>query len=104
MTDAETRPEQAQLKLWAYGAFTVGALVSQDDTPLELDLADLETAPKRFSRAVIPPHPQKGARVAARSPHGRTQPPRHADAMDLFGANASVLAEAFALASFGGRI
>jgi len=32
----------------AYGAFTVGALVTQDGTMLELDLADLETAPDRF--------------------------------------------------------
>lgn len=39
---------EASLKLWAYGAFTVGVLVSQDGTPLELDLAELPDAPKRF--------------------------------------------------------
>lgn len=32
----------------AFGAFTVGALVQDDGTRLELDLADLKTAPKRF--------------------------------------------------------
>jgi hypothetical protein len=39
---------RAELKVWAYGAFTVGAVVQQDGTTLELDLAELEAAPKRF--------------------------------------------------------
>lgn len=32
----------------AYGAFTVGILIESDGTPLEIDLADLESAPKEF--------------------------------------------------------
>jgi len=36
------------LELHAYGAFTVGAVIEQDGTPLELDLAALESAPPRF--------------------------------------------------------
>lgn len=36
------------LKTEAYGAFTIGAVVTQDGTTLELDLAELETAPERF--------------------------------------------------------
>ena len=39
---------EAQLKLWAYGAFTVGVLVEQDGTKLELDLGRLEDAPPLF--------------------------------------------------------
>lgn len=39
---------KASLKLWAYGAFTVGVLVERDDTMLEIDLADLASAPKEF--------------------------------------------------------
>jgi len=39
---------KVMLDVWAYGAFTVGAMVEQDDTPLELDLSELEGAPKRF--------------------------------------------------------
>lgn len=39
---------RARLKLSAYGAFTVGALVTQDDTRLELDLAEIESAPEVF--------------------------------------------------------
>jgi hypothetical protein len=39
---------EAALRLWAYGAFTVGALITQDGTTLELDLADLPDAPKAF--------------------------------------------------------
>ena len=38
----------AEYKCSAYGAFTVGVLIESDGTPLELDLADLESAPKRF--------------------------------------------------------
>ncbi|WP_245442940.1 FRG domain-containing protein [Methylobacterium terrae] len=39
---------KAELKTWSYGAFTVGAMIEQDGTTLELDLAELEGAPKRF--------------------------------------------------------
>jgi hypothetical protein len=39
---------KAMLETSAYGAFTVGCLVRQDGTQLELDLAELESAPKRF--------------------------------------------------------
>jgi FRG domain len=39
---------KAVLTKTAYGAFTVGALVKQDETRLELDLSELESAPKRF--------------------------------------------------------
>jgi hypothetical protein len=39
---------RAVLKTAAFGAFTVGAFLEQDKTCLELDLADLEAAPKRF--------------------------------------------------------
>ncbi len=39
---------QASLRLWAYGAFTVGVLISQDGTPLEIELAELPDAPNRF--------------------------------------------------------
>ncbi|QRE76117.1 pYEATS domain-containing protein [Methylobacterium aquaticum] len=42
------RNRKAELKTWSYGAFTVGAVVEQDGTTLELDLAELEDAPKRF--------------------------------------------------------
>lgn len=46
----QVRPRQgaARLKLWAYGAFTVGVLVEQDGTRLELDLAELRGAPRAF--------------------------------------------------------
>jgi hypothetical protein len=36
------------LNVEAYGAFTVGILVERDRTTLEVDLADIPTAPKRF--------------------------------------------------------
>jgi hypothetical protein len=39
---------KATLEVEAYGAFTVGVVVEQDGTLLELDLADLPRAPKRF--------------------------------------------------------
>jgi hypothetical protein len=39
---------KARLELAAYGAFTVGAVVEQENIPLELDLAEMKTAPKRF--------------------------------------------------------
>jgi hypothetical protein len=42
------RNGKAVLTLWAYGAFTVGILIKQDDTMLEIDLADLKGAPKVF--------------------------------------------------------
>lgn len=38
----------AKLDLWSYGAFTVGALIEPGGLRLELDLAELETAPKVF--------------------------------------------------------
>lgn len=38
----------ATLSLWSYGAFTVGVEITQDGTRLELDLAELCDAPKRF--------------------------------------------------------
>lgn len=41
-------PKEAKYSCWAYGAFTVGVLVQQDKTMLELDLAKLESAPKLF--------------------------------------------------------
>jgi hypothetical protein len=39
---------QAQVQLYAYGAFTVGVLCDEGKTQLELDLASLESAPKAF--------------------------------------------------------
>jgi len=42
------KKNKAVFETAAYGAFTVGALVEQDQTQLELDLAMLPTAPKRF--------------------------------------------------------
>jgi hypothetical protein len=39
---------RATWKAWAYGAFTVGALVQQDGTRLELDLAEQLDAPELF--------------------------------------------------------
>lgn len=39
---------KATLKASAYGAFTVGMLIESDGTMLELDLAEVETAPRRF--------------------------------------------------------
>ena len=38
----------AELKLTAWGAFTVGALADEGRTKLELDLSQLKTAPKEF--------------------------------------------------------
>ena len=46
--EREPKGGRAVLDLSAYGAFTVGVLVRQDDTRLELDLAELEHAPRRF--------------------------------------------------------
>ena len=40
----------ARVRLYAYGAFTVGAL-AEDGTELELDLASLESAPRAFRDA-----------------------------------------------------
>jgi hypothetical protein len=48
VVDAEPVRGRARVSLRAYGAFTVGAMVTQDKTPLELDLAKLEAAPRRF--------------------------------------------------------
>lgn len=39
---------KAKLQTEAYGAFTVGAVVTQDGTTLELDLSELGGAPERF--------------------------------------------------------
>jgi hypothetical protein len=39
---------KATLEVSTYGAFTVGVLVGVDDTMLEIDLAELESAPKPF--------------------------------------------------------
>jgi hypothetical protein len=39
---------KAMLRVAAYGAFTVGVLIAQDNTMLEIDLAELKSAPKRF--------------------------------------------------------
>jgi hypothetical protein len=39
---------KATLKVWTYGAFTVGVVINKDDTMLELDLAELKSAPKLF--------------------------------------------------------
>jgi len=39
---------KAVLNVEAYGAFTVGILVERDGTMLELDLANVESAPKKF--------------------------------------------------------
>lgn len=39
---------KATLKFATYGAFTVGALIAQDDTMLEIDLAEISTAPEEF--------------------------------------------------------
>jgi hypothetical protein len=36
------------LNLQAYGAFTVGVVIERDGTKLELDLAELKSAPRRF--------------------------------------------------------
>lgn len=44
----KARGGKAQLNLAAYGAFTVGVLIEKDATTLEIDLAELDTAPKRF--------------------------------------------------------
>lgn len=42
---------QAKVRLYAYGAFTVGALADDGATELELDLASLESAPRAFREA-----------------------------------------------------
>jgi hypothetical protein len=42
------RNGKAVLALWAYGAFTVGILIESDGTMLELDLAEIQSAPKAF--------------------------------------------------------
>lgn len=39
---------KAELNVQAYGAFTVGVLIESDGTMLELDLADVKSAPKKF--------------------------------------------------------
>jgi hypothetical protein len=39
---------KAELKVWTYGAFTVGVLIDEDGTMLELDLARVPYAPKAF--------------------------------------------------------
>jgi hypothetical protein len=44
------RSGRATLSVSAYGAFTVGAVVEADGTPLELDLAELPSAPERFRK------------------------------------------------------
>jgi hypothetical protein len=46
--EVKPRDGVAELKVWAYGAFTVGAEVTQDGTQLELDLAKLDDAPDLF--------------------------------------------------------
>jgi hypothetical protein len=42
------RDGEARLTVYAYGAFTVGAVLDDEETVLELDLAELETAPIEF--------------------------------------------------------
>jgi hypothetical protein len=46
----EVTPEngRAKHKTEAYGAFTVGAVVNEDGTTLELDLSELQSAPPKF--------------------------------------------------------
>ena len=44
----QARNGRASLSVSAYGAFTVGAMVEKDQVPLELDLAELASAPRRF--------------------------------------------------------
>jgi hypothetical protein len=39
---------KATLEVTTYGAFTVGALVERDDTMLEIDLAEVKSAPESF--------------------------------------------------------
>lgn len=39
---------EAKLNVFAYGAFTVGAVIEKEGVELELDLAELATAPKTF--------------------------------------------------------
>jgi hypothetical protein len=46
--DVAPKSGVATLPVHAYGAFTVGAVVEEDGTELELDLAQLESAPRRF--------------------------------------------------------
>ncbi|WP_051380573.1 FRG domain-containing protein [Bradyrhizobium sp. WSM1743] len=42
------RNGKAVLKLWAYGAFTVGILIEHDGTMLEIDLTEVQGAPELF--------------------------------------------------------
>ena len=42
------RGGKAVLRLWTYGAFTVGVLIERDKTMLEVDLAEIPDAPKLF--------------------------------------------------------
>jgi hypothetical protein len=42
------RDGRAELERYAYGAFTVGAEVIGVDVRLELDLAELKSAPRAF--------------------------------------------------------
>jgi len=39
---------KASLDVETYGAFTVGVLIGLDDTMLEIDLAEVESAPATF--------------------------------------------------------
>jgi hypothetical protein len=39
---------KATLEVTTYGAFTVGALIEHDDTMLEIDLAEVQSAPESF--------------------------------------------------------
>ncbi|MCK1384285.1 FRG domain-containing protein [Bradyrhizobium sp. 21] len=39
---------EAVLRFWTYGAFTVGVLIEQDETQLEIDLVDIPGAPAEF--------------------------------------------------------
>jgi hypothetical protein len=48
VVEVQPKGNEVVYKAAAYGAFTVGALVKQDDTRLELDLAELPSAPKAF--------------------------------------------------------
>ncbi|MBX7044199.1 MAG: hypothetical protein K1X86_00050 [Ignavibacteria bacterium] len=46
--EIEVKNGKANLKIYAYGAFTVGAVADKGATKLELDLAELPNAPKEF--------------------------------------------------------
>jgi hypothetical protein len=39
---------EAKLSVFAFGAFTVGAVIDEEQVELELDLAELSNAPKKF--------------------------------------------------------